>query len=674
MNHFKRMAKSLALVAVGGASLVAAPTFADENTPASFIYVPSEGNFSQFMAEDLYPSKGDSDYNDALVAVHQVISLNSDGDALGVMVHLKVIASGARLTNDIAITLPVDPADIVAYKDQANGTADIESASTITAWASESNATYTLITDTNSEFTSDNIVNTRTDYPVEEATEYRFTFNFTSPQSLDTALAPFDIFLSRDRGDGSNVEVHLTDYAGSSLAYDFTGMADDGSTESRHYVDKGGVPFALLLPAETAYPKEGVAIDTLFPNIVTFGTSAGTSATDFYLTPQAASQYSAPSGSSIPTGDFLGFSAGYEQSLPANDVCVLASARTTPWCIPVATGVALEELLPIESGSDWTLSSTSLSFGYGTSTPAYTSTRSTAGSSSFKIPKSTRWLYSPRFDTADLDEVGTQVQADVFFPNNGKTWWSIEMQFRTPTGAVTSLGSINMNGKTKNAWNALTWNIPASVQTILLGDNPNYHFVFKSNQGWQVNNNYNLDYLRFAGTMTTHSTPHQEGSQGISVDTNDLMDFESSGDWSSSASTALVTTPVSNGTQALRVAVSGWTTVDSASFDTSTLPTPTSTMGFDVYVPDAGSNPWWRGSVQLMAKCPTAGITSWTSIGGVKQLENMFTNEYNHFTGSVPSNLLNAFQGSNTCYFQIQMNRTWGGGDPLLRIDRIGFL
>jgi hypothetical protein len=97
-------------------------------------------------------------------------------------------------------------------------------------------------------------------------------------------------------------------------------------------------------------------------------------------------------------------------------------------------------------------------------------------------------------------------------------------------------------------------------------------------------------------------------------------------------------------------------------------------MGFDVYVPDAGSNPWWRGSVQLTAKCPSAGITSWTSIGGVNRLENMFTNEYNHFTGSVPSNLLLAFQGSNICYFQIRMNRPYGGGDPLLHIDRIGFL
>jgi LruC domain-containing protein len=587
---------------------------------------------------------------------------------------MKVIASGARLSNNIAITLPVDPSNIVAYKDQADGVADIDSAPTISAWGSESNATYTLVTDTNAEFSSSNLVNTRGGLATEDSTEYRYTFNFTSPQTLDTALAPFDIFLFRDRGDGTYTEVHLSDYAGTSKAYDYTGQFDDGSTGSRHFVDTGGVPFALLLPAETAYPKEGVAIDSLFPNIVTFGTSAGTSATDFYLSPQAASRYAAPDGSSIPTGDFLGFSAGYEQSLPAAGVCSAASLRTVPWCIPVATGVALEELLPIESGSEWTESSSSLSFGYGTGTPAYTSTRSTAGSSSFKVPKSTRWLYSPRFDTAELSEIGTQVQVDVFFPNNGQTWWSFEMQFRTPTGTTTSFGSQNMVGKTKNAWNTLTWTIPASVQTILAGDNPNYHYVIKTNRNYSNNNNINLDYLRYSGTITTHSTPHQEGSQGISVDTNDLMDFESTGDWSSSASIALVTTPVSNGTQALRVSVSGWTTVDSASFATSSLPTPTSTMGFDVYVPDAGSNPWWRGSVQLMAKCPTAGITSWTSIGGVKQLENMFTNEYNHFTGSVPSNLLNAFQGSNTCYFQIQMNRTWGGGDPLLRIDRIGFL
>jgi LruC domain-containing protein len=674
MNHFKQIAKSLTLGAVVAASLLAAPALADENTPASFIYVPSEGNFSQFMVEDLYPTRGDHDFNDALVAVHQVISLNSDGDALGVMLHMKVIASGARLSNNIGITLPIDPANIVAYKDNADAVADIDSASTVSAWGTETNATYTLVTDTNAEFSSSNIVNTRPDYPTEDSTEYRFTFNFTSPQTLDTTLAPFDIFLFRDRGDGTNTEVHLADYPGTTQAYDFTGLYDDGSTGSRHFVDTNGVPFALLLPAETAYPKEGVAISALFPNIVTFGTSAGTSATDFYLSPQAASQYSAPSGSSIPTGDFLGFSAGNEQSLPASDVCLLGSSRTTPWCIPVATGSALEEILPIESGNGWVQSTSGMSFGWGAGNPAFTTARKTAGSSSIKIRKGTTWYFSPQFDTADLSEVGSEIEVDLYWPSNGANWWKVRLEFRTPTGTAIVLGEKTMgNEGPSTGWNTLNWNVPSSVRNILLGDNANYQFVFYTNNGWPANpNTHHLDYLRFAGTMTPHTTAHQEGSQGYSVATNDLMNFESTGDWSTTGASSLVTSPVSSGTKALSfyASSSGTTFITSADFSTTTLPTPTSTMGFDLYVPAPGSNPWWVGTITLKAKCPTAGISSWTTIGSGNSMANLFFGEYNHFTGNVPSNLLAAFQGTNTCALRIQMD---GGQNVSLAVDRIGF-
>ncbi len=225
-------------------TLGASTALGDENSPASFVYSPSEGNFSQFMVEDMYPSKGDHDFNDALVSVHQAISLNSEGLALGVMVHMKVIASGARLSNNLALRLPISPANIIAYKNHANGVADIDEATTITAWGTESDATYTLVTDTNSEFAESNLVNTRNAFATEDATEYRYTFNFTTPQTLNTSLMPYDLFLFRDRGDGTYTEVHLTDYAGTSKAYDFTGTYDDASTGSRHFIDTGGIPFA----------------------------------------------------------------------------------------------------------------------------------------------------------------------------------------------------------------------------------------------------------------------------------------------------------------------------------------------------------------------------------------------------------------------------------------------
>ena len=105
-----------------------------------------------------------------------------------------------------------------------------------------------------------------------------------------------------------------------------------------------------------------------------------------------------------------------------------------------------------------------------------------------KIPKSSRWLFSPAFNTADLAQVGEELEVDLYFPPNGASWWTIEMQFRTPTGTSTSLGTLGMSGMTGNAWNTLSFTLPQSVRNILLGDNPNYQFVFKTNSGWQASN------------------------------------------------------------------------------------------------------------------------------------------------------------------------------------------
>ncbi|MCH2108217.1 MAG: LruC domain-containing protein [Polyangiaceae bacterium] len=646
-------------------SALAAP-----QVPVGFLHYPNEGGFAHFMAEDLYPTQGDYDFNDAVIAVHQVVSLNAEGQALGVMIHLKVIASGARHRNQIGFSLPVERKVVRAYMNQAQAHASIEESMILVPWATEELATYTLVPGTNDEFTGSELINTRPGEAIEEAVEYRFIFNFCAPQLIDTSQAPFDIFLFRERDDGDQLEVHLTPYPGTSLAHDFRGQYDDASTDTRHYVDKNGVPFAFMVPAATAYPQEGVAIDLLFPEIVSFGTSGGATNTDFYLAPEIAYEFVAPSGSAIPEGEFLGFSPGFQQSLPTADVCALGDERLIPWCLVMDELRELEELLPIESSVGWVESSSGLSFGYGVAPASFTDLRATAGDESMKIPASTRWLYSPSFNTADLARVGTQLEVDLYFPSNGQGWWSIEMLLRTPTGTATSLGQMNMSSMLPGAWNTLTFDLPAGVQEILLGDNPNYQFAFKTNSNYQANANHHLDYLRFAGVMTERTIMHQEGSLGIPVDTNELLNFEGTGDWTSSATLELVSSPVSDGDQALLVQTDGWTTVNSRSFSTTELPSVSGVMGIDIYVPQPTVNPWWQGTAELRVSCSTSGL-SLVSIGGILVLENMFLDEFNHFEVVVPANIQAAFESDDTCTLQLQLNSSEVGG---FVVDRIGFL
>lgn len=52
------------------------------------------------------------------------------------------------------------------------------------------------------------------------------------------------------------------------------GTEEDGSTESRHFVDTRGVPFALDVPVSTFYPQEQTPSDWRYPDLLVFGTYA----------------------------------------------------------------------------------------------------------------------------------------------------------------------------------------------------------------------------------------------------------------------------------------------------------------------------------------------------------------------------------------------------------------
>lgn len=136
--------------------------------------------------------------------------------------------------------------------------------------------------------------------------------------ALTAADAPFDIFLvNTTRGS----EVHLPRYPGSSrIDSSLFDTRDDGSTPGRYFVTTQGVPFALELPELANYPKEGVPIDSLYPEIVTFGASSGTQATTFYRTPVLASAF----GLNQPAA-LLGAAAA-DQSCFAPDPGVCGSA------------------------------------------------------------------------------------------------------------------------------------------------------------------------------------------------------------------------------------------------------------------------------------------------------------------------------------------------------------
>lgn len=155
----------------------------------------------------------------------------------------------------------------------------------------------------------------------------------------------------------------------------------------------------------------------------------------------------------------------------------------------------------------------------------------------------------------------------------------------------------------------------------------------------------------------------------MSINTNDLLSFETASDWNSVATLTAEPIDVTDGAQALGVEASGWTIVTSRAFATSELSTPTGHLGLDVFIPDPQPNPWWVGEVRMHLTCPSAGLYS--AFVGNRPLQNLFPNEYNHLTFEIPSHVQAALESSTTCAMDIILNTQNGAGRLLL--DRLGF-
>jgi hypothetical protein len=90
-----------------------------------------------------------------------------------------------------------------------------------------------------------------------------------------------------------------------------------------------------------------------------------------------------------------------------------------------------------------------------------------------------------------------------------------------------------------------------------------------------------------------------------------LFGFENRSDWVVAGSAAsLATTPKTEGTAALKLSGSGYITIKSRDFSTTLLNSASTAATVDVFLPANPVNPSYKGTVELYADCPSAGLTS----------------------------------------------------------------
>ncbi len=257
--------------------------YPNDATKAYVTYAPSKGVKGSLVFEDLWPGKGDYDFNDMVVDYNYTIISNAANKVVEIDAAYQIRAIGASYNNGFGIQLNVAPGVISSVTGSkttsialsANGTESGQSKAVIVAFDAAKN----LMTSSGGAY-----INTEMAYNYVTPAQIPLVIKFATPQTLSNlGSAPFNPFLIVDGVRGK--EIHLpngvpTDKADLKLL----GTADDNSIVStgRYYKTKKNLPWALNIPVQFAYPIEKAAITSAYPNFSVWAESNGASATDWY--------------------------------------------------------------------------------------------------------------------------------------------------------------------------------------------------------------------------------------------------------------------------------------------------------------------------------------------------------------------------------------------------------
>ena len=247
---------------------------------ASIAYSPAEGVSSSMLFEDQWPAQGDLDFNDLVLTYNYIFRLDAAGDVTSIRATYNALALGGTFDNGFGLHLPVPRGSV------ASTTLQVGTGTPVAVSPSPADAEYTvdLFANLRTLFGGQaGQINSETNKARQVGQAFMVDIQFATPVSLPLGEAPFDVFVRRTQNAG--LEIHQPNYNGTSqMDVTLFGSSDDASTPTRRYVDFNGLPFSLVVPQTIPYPAETVSISSVFPDIVGFAASAGTTNQDWYLT------------------------------------------------------------------------------------------------------------------------------------------------------------------------------------------------------------------------------------------------------------------------------------------------------------------------------------------------------------------------------------------------------
>ncbi len=258
--------------------------YPNDPTRAYNVYYPNETDWGTLAFEDLWPGKGDYDFNDLVCDYHYKSVLNAQNELVEFFTDYSVRAIGASLENGFGFMLGGDPANI----ESVTGSHITENYIELNPNGTEQNQTNTVIILFDNAFKMFNagnyFINTLpdADYVAPDTNQLHVIYN--NPVSTDvTGTAPYNPFLIVNKNRGQ--EVHLAGQEPTDLADQtfFGQWADDSDPAAgKYYQTVNNLPWGLDLPVSFEYPVEKVAICNAYNHFVEWAESAGASYPDWY--------------------------------------------------------------------------------------------------------------------------------------------------------------------------------------------------------------------------------------------------------------------------------------------------------------------------------------------------------------------------------------------------------
>lgn len=254
-----------------------------EDAEAAFnSYYPSEGNYATLSFEDLWPSKGDYDFNDLIVDYNFNTITDINNEVIKLQGKFVVRAIGAGFHNGFGFELENILSDQVSAVTgnaleegyivaNANGTEAGQSNATIIVFDDAWNHGYGN-TDPSKDFAA----------PTEII---QVEIIFTTPIPFaQFGLAPFNPFIIVNQERGR--EIHMADYTPTDLAdLSYFGQYNDDSDAGtgKYYKTIDNLPWVISIPNQFDYPIEKSSVDQPHLKFIPWVESGGSLFNDWYL-------------------------------------------------------------------------------------------------------------------------------------------------------------------------------------------------------------------------------------------------------------------------------------------------------------------------------------------------------------------------------------------------------